>query len=85
MELSPADLDIPDHADEDEAAAIAAAISTHLSRLQRAAEEGETADSWDGRRWAFAGRLHAVSGTARRVPETAPRDAWAAAGRRDRF
>ncbi|ADQ66696.1 acc operon protein [Halogeometricum borinquense] len=79
-------LSIPTAADEDEAAAIAAAVAAHLrdQQVAAAAAEDET-DSWDGERWSFAGRMRAVSGCAARIPDGAPRDGWAAAGRTDRF
>jgi hypothetical protein len=83
-----ASLSIPETADEDEAAAIAAAVAAHLrdreAAAAAAAAEGET-ESWDGERWRFAGRLASVTGRAARVPDGAPRDGWAAAGRTDRF
>jgi hypothetical protein len=86
MEISPSDLDLPEHAEEDEAAAIAAAISAHLSDLAMAAEaEAEAEAGWQGRRWSFAGRMDAISHCSVRVPDGAPRNAWAAAGRRDRM
>jgi hypothetical protein len=84
-----ASLTIPETADEDEAAAIAAAVAAHLRDREAAAAaaaagESETG-SWDGERWRFAGRLASVTGRAARVPDGAPRDGWAAAGRTDRF
>lgn len=80
------DLSVPETADEEEAAAIAAAVAAHLRdrRAAAAAAEGED-DSWDGKRWSFAGRLDGVGRRAARVPNDAPRDGWAAAGRADRF
>ncbi|PSQ49354.1 acc operon protein [Halobacteriales archaeon SW_6_65_15] len=50
-----------------------------------AAAEDDEAESWDGKRWAFAGRLRGLQGRAGRVPKRAPTDAWAASGRTDRF
>lgn len=84
MEISPSDLDLPDHADEDEAAAIAAAISAYLSALETAAEE-DGGGGWQGRKWSFAGRLDALFQQPRRVRDGTPTDAWTAAGRRDRL
>jgi hypothetical protein len=83
-------LSIPETADEDEAAAIAAAVAAHLrdreaAAAAAAAEGGSEAASWHGERWRFAGRLASVTGRAARVPDGAPRDGWAAAGRTDRF
>ena len=85
MEISPSDLDLPDHADEDEAAAIAAAISAHLSALESAASEDDGSDRWQGEKWSFAGRLDALFERPRRVRDGAPDDPWTAAGRRDRM
>jgi len=72
--------------DREEAAAIAAAVGAHLAAeaaSRAAAEDG--ASTWAGRRWAFAGRLDGLGAGPRRVPEDAPTDGWAAAGRADRF
>lgn len=84
------DLSVPETADEDEAAAIAAAVAAHLRDRRTAAAAAAAAaeagdDSWDGKRWSFAGRLDGVGRRAARVPDGAPRDGWAAAGRADRF
>jgi hypothetical protein len=82
-------LTLPPDADENEAAAIVAAIGTHLRDGElaalAAAREREEEASWDGRRWAFAGRLAGLGGRAERVPDGAPRNQWAAADRQDRF
>lgn len=76
---------IPENATSEEAAVIAAAISIHL-RTERAAlsDARETSETWTGRRWAFAGRLEQQR-LRGRVPLAAPRDAWTAAGRTDRY
>ena len=88
-ELTPEDLAaaIPDDADSDEAAAIAAALGAHLGDEARAAAEsgGGGEETWDGKRWAFAGRIAALRGRRVRVPQNAPTDGWAASGRTDRF
>jgi len=42
-------------------------------------------ETWDGERWAFAGRIESFGGRTVRVPDGAPTDRWAAAGRADRF
>ena len=80
-------LTVPDDADADEAAAIAAAIGAHLTDLQlaaaAAAEEAE--DTWQGHKWPFAGRTDAVTGRAVRPTDDTPRDPWTAAGRADRL
>ena len=80
------DISVPDDATEAEAAAIAAAVSAHLARLEAeaAAAKGDE-ESWDGEKWMFAGRLEAVDGQSGRVPDGAPTDPWTAAGRSDRF
>jgi hypothetical protein len=89
-EVVPAvDLDGPDDATDDEAAAIAAAVGAHLRDRAVAAAENEGGDEdgreWTDRRWAFAGRLDALAGRAARVPEGAPADDWTAAGRSGRY
>lgn len=76
-------LSIPADATDEEAAAVAAAISAYLSEQERAA--ATTDRTWDGSRWTFAGRLDAVSGRSGRVPTDAPRDPWTASARADRF
>jgi len=83
---TPGELRVPPAATGDEAAAIAAAVAAHLRALEAAAAAADAdADGWDGRRWAFAGRLVALGGRPVRVPDAAPTDAWTAAGRSDRF
>ncbi|AHG04344.1 acc operon protein [Halobacterium sp. DL1] len=79
------DVAVPDDASDEEAAAIAAAVSAHLAALEAAAAEGEEGPTWTGRKWSFAGRIEALDGGPVRVPDGAPTDAWSAAGRRDRF
>lgn len=78
-------LDIPADADADEAAAIAAAVGAHLTDLERAAAAAGEAETWTGKKWAFAGRTDAVSGRAVRVSDSTPTDPWTAAGRADRL
>jgi hypothetical protein len=72
-----------DDADPDEAAAVVAAVHAHL-RDGRVASSPPP-ETWDGKRWAFAGRMRALAGQSPRVPDGAPTDAWTAAGRADRF
>lgn len=73
---------IPD-ANEEEAAAIAAAIESYLAECERTAAANE-AETWDGKRWAFAGRLAGLGRRPVRVSLDAPTDPWAASGRTDR-
>ena len=78
-------LSIPPTATPEEAAAIAAAVGAHIRDQQMAAiaaaAAGDDTVTWDGKRWQFAGRTEALSGTSRRVPREAPTDEWTAAGR----
>lgn len=77
-------IEVPGAASDDEAAAIAAAIRIHLAA--EADGEGETDEpTWDGRRWAFAGRMAALRHRQIRPPMDAPTDAWQASGRTDRM
>lgn len=79
-------LDVPEDATDEEAAAIAAAIGAHLrDREAAAATKQDDTPGWDDDRWTFAGRIEALQGRSVRVPESAPRDAWTAAGRVDRY
>jgi len=81
------DISVPEDASDEEAAAIAAAVQSHLAAQAAAAAEAAEDDepTWDGKKWAFAGRVEALGGRTVRVPDGAPTDAWSAAGRRDRF
>jgi len=65
-----------------ESAAIAAAIAEYIDEETA---ETDSEESWNGKRFAFAGRIRAVTGVSRRVPRNAPTDEWTAAGRADRF
>jgi len=79
-------LRVPANADDEEAAAIAAAIGTHLrDREAAAAAADDDRSGWRGTRWGFAGRMESVRGRRVRAPATAPSDPWTAAGRLDRF
>jgi hypothetical protein len=83
-------LDLPDDVDDDEAAAIAAAVGAHLQDGERvavavAAGADAADEGWDGRRWAFAGRIGGLQAREVRPPDGAPTDAWTAAGRTDRL
>ena len=78
-------VDVPDDADDEEAAAIAAAVRAHVSADDDSNEEATDDRGWEGRRWRFRGRVDALQRRRVRVPTTAPRDAWTAAGRTDRL
>lgn len=80
-------LTLPDDANDAEAAAIAAAVAAHLRDQETAAAATAATQelTWEGDRWAFAGRLKTLQNRSVRVPANAPRDAWCAAGRADRF
>jgi hypothetical protein len=89
----PKDLDVPDSATPEEAAAIAAAVEAYREG-QRNARNGDDStgsdgaegdDGWNGDRWRFRGRIEALQSRSVRVPEGAPADPWRAAGRSDRF
>ncbi|SNR48734.1 acc operon protein [Halorubrum vacuolatum] len=82
----PTGLVIPDDADDAEAAAIAVAVAAHLrDREAAAAAARDTEPTWNGKRWAFAGRVESLTRRRVRVSEGTPTDAWAAAGRTDRL
>lgn len=85
METSRFELDVPADADRAEAAAIASAIGAHLTDRERAAEQSAEEDSWQGRQWAFAGKIERTGDCTIRVPRSAPIDGWTAAGRTDRY
>jgi hypothetical protein len=81
-------LDLPDDADEAEAAAIVAAVGAHIrdGEAAAAAEAAENeAESWQGKRWGFAGRVESTQRRTVRVRDGTPTDAWSAAGRSDRL
>jgi hypothetical protein len=82
-------LTVPARASPEEAAAIAAAVGAHIQDQRRAAalaaQSGDDEETWDGERFAFAGRLEGLTGCGARVPREAPTDKWTATGRRDRF
>ena len=81
------ELTIPDDATEDEAAAIAAVLSAHLrdQAAVAAAKAAASEETWQGKKWAFAGRVNALQGRMTRVPDRAPTNGWVAANRADRF
>jgi hypothetical protein len=75
---------VPADADEEEAAAIAVALSAYLAERD-AEHDDDEADAWEGRRWAFAGRMRGLTGRAVRISTRAPTDDWTAADRADRL
>lgn len=80
------ELRIPADASPDEAAAITAAVERWLAaEAEATGSETPSAESWDGRRFAFAGRLVKLTDEPVRVPNGAPTDPWTAAGRSERF
>ncbi|AUV82228.1 acc operon protein [Salinigranum rubrum] len=81
------ELSIPDDASEDEAAAIAAVLSAHLrdQEVAAAAAASDTEETWQDRKWTFAGRVDALQGRTTRVPDGTPTNAWVAASRAERF
>ncbi|GAB3028151.1 hypothetical protein [Natronobiforma cellulositropha] len=86
VEAAQLELSIPDDASAEEAAAIVAAIGAHVRDCETAAAlAAQEEPSWDGKRWAFAGRLRSQRGASVRVPKNAPTNPWTAAGRADRF
>jgi len=76
-------LDIPDDADETEAAAIAAVFRTLAAEAEAAASNGDAGPSRDP--WGFSGRIEGLQSRRVRPPIGAPTDGWSAAGRTDRF
>lgn len=81
------DLDVPDSATPEEAAAIAAAVEAYLGagRSAPGGDRRDESDGWDGDRWRFRGRIEALQSRSARVPRDAPADPWRAAARTDRF
>jgi hypothetical protein len=85
MATSRFELDVPEDATPEEAAAIASALGAHLTDRERAAATKSTEPTWQDRQWQFAARVETTGGCSERVPRDAPTDAWTAAGRTDRF
>jgi hypothetical protein len=89
LESEPGTLSLPPTATDEEAAAIAVAIGAYI-RDQRAAAaalatQADEEETWDGKRWKYAGRLEGTQGRAERVPADAPTDEWTASSRAERF
>ncbi len=76
-------LHLPEDADTDEAAAIAAVIRNLLAEAQAGSTEEGSEEPRD--QWRFAGRVESLQSRRVRAPRGAPRDDWSAAGRTDRF
>lgn len=75
------ELEIPDDAEEAEAAAITAVFRALAAEAAASgADDRPTRDSW-----AFSGRVDGLQSRRVRAPTGAPRDDWSAAGRTDRF
>jgi hypothetical protein len=76
-------------ADDDEAAAVAAAIGAHVrdQELAAAAAAAETDEgpNWAEGKWAFGSKLARKRRRSVRVRTDAPKDPWTAAGRADRM
>ncbi len=89
LETEEGTLTLPPTATDEEAAAIAVAISAHISDRQKAAAvlaaQSEDEETWEGNRWRYAGRLEGTQGHTERVPASAPTDEWTASGRTERF
>jgi len=87
--LDAGELELPETATAEEAAAIAAAIAAHIreqeAAVAAAAEAAAGTERWDGKRFQFAGRTEAVFGKPQRAPQNAPTDEWTTAGRLDRL
>jgi len=81
------DVELPPDADPDEAAAIAVAVGAHLRDRAAAAAAAAAAEeaSWEGRKWAYAGRVEQLQNRRVRVPDGTPTDGWAASARIDRM
>ncbi|MFC6943208.1 acc operon protein [Salinirubellus sp. GCM10025818] len=79
------EIELPEDADEDEAAAIVAALNAHVSAQLLAVADEEDGDDWNERQWSFAGRIGDLQHREVRVPLAAPRDPWTASGRARRM
>ena len=81
------EIDPPEDADEDETAAIAAAVNAYVRAqvLAAAAENDDEERQWTDHRWSFAGRIGGVQRRRVRVPRYAPTDPWTASGRTRRM
>jgi hypothetical protein len=80
-------IDLPEDADEDETAAIAAAVNAYVrARMGATADEGAGDErGWADRRWSFAARVGDLQRRRVRVPRYAPTDPWTASGRTRRM
>jgi hypothetical protein len=80
-------IDLPEDADEDETAAIAAAVNAYVRAQMAVAADEDASDDrgWADRRWSYAGRIGDVQRRRVRVPRYAPTDPWTASGRTRRM
>ena len=76
-------IDVPDRADEAEAAAITAVFGTLAAEAEAKKAQADGDATRD--KWTFVGRVESLQSRRVRVPQNAPHDEWAAAGRTDRF
>jgi hypothetical protein len=78
-------------ADDDEAAAIAAAVSAHLQAeahlaiTQDSDSSGAESENDRERNWRLAGRVRRLQGRNVEMSSDAPSDPWVASGRADRL
>jgi hypothetical protein len=81
------DIDVPDSATPEEAAAITAAVGAYLDagRNGSGGDQRDESDGWDGDRWRFRNRIKALQSRSVRPSRGAPTDPWRAAGRTERF
>jgi len=78
-------VEIPDSADESEAAAIAAVFETLAAERAAAAAAAASDRPEELDRWRFTARIEGLQSRRVRAPVGAPADEWSAAGRTDRF
>lgn len=79
------ELEIPDDAEEAEAAAITAVFRALAAEAEAEAAASGADDRPTRDSWAFSGRVDGLQSRRVRAPTGAPRDDWSAAGRTDRF
>ncbi len=77
------ELQIPDGAESEEAAAIAVVVRRLVAKAKGRKDGGESVQPRDG--WRFTGRIESLQSRRIKAPPGAPRDDWSSAGRTDRF